>query len=46
MKKRIFSALFAIILIASAMGMTACAGTIYDELAKDGYTDVKEFFKR
>ena len=38
MKKRIFSALFAIILIASAMGMTACAGTVYDELAKDGYT--------
>lgn len=43
MKKRIISALFAIILIASAMGMTACAGTIYDELAKDGYT-VKVIF--
>lgn len=38
MKKRIFSALFAIILIASAVGMTACAGNVYDELAKDGYT--------
>ena len=38
MKKRIFSALFAIILIASAVGMTACAGTVYDQLANDGYS--------
>lgn len=38
MKKRIFSALLAIILIASAVGMTACAGNVYDELAKNGYT--------
>ena len=38
MKKRIISALVALLLIASAMSMAACSGTIYDELAKDGYT--------
>ena len=38
MKKRIFSALFAIVLIASAMSMVACGGDIYSNLSKEGYT--------
>ena len=38
MKKRIFSVLFATILIALAVSMAACGGTVYDELANDGYT--------
>lgn len=38
MKKRIISALFAAILTLLAVSMVACSGTIYDELADEGYT--------
>lgn len=39
MKRRIFLIIFAIMLVACAMSMAACAnGDIYEDLAKDGYT--------
>ncbi len=38
MKKRIFSALFATILIASAVSMAACGNDVYGNLAGEGYT--------
>ena len=38
MKKRILSAIFAVILIASAMSMTACGNkSVYDELKEEGF---------
>lgn len=38
MKKRIFSAIAAILLIASAVSMAACGGDTYSQLANKGYT--------
>ena len=38
MKKRIISALLATILTVFSVSMVACAGTVYEELANEGYT--------
>ena len=38
MKKRLFSALFAIILTAAAVSMAGCAEDVYGDLADEGYT--------